>query len=84
MLIYGGGDITPFGAKHYKNSRTRSRSTNRVKTVKGVGRRRHHRRQKSIVKKVRKVKRTKLKRRRKLTAKNIKFLKKLGLRVKKQ
>lgn len=87
MLIYGGGDITPFGAIQHKSTRNRLRSTNRVKTFKRVGRR--GRKKKSAVKKVkkvrnlRKVKRTKS-RKRKLNAKNINFLKSLGLRVKKQ
>lgn len=52
MLIYGGGEITPFGVRQHKSTHRRVRSTTRVKTVKRVGRR--GRKRKSTVKKVKK------------------------------
>lgn len=86
MLIYGGSvnSHSPFGVMQHKTIGNRMRSSIRVKTLKRVGRPRHHRKKK--VKKVKKGKKSRKVRRskkKKLNAKNIKFLKKLGLQVKK-
>lgn len=91
MLIYSGGDVSPFGPVRYKSTRSRSRKTTRTKTSKRVGRRGNNKKKRRVnKKKKKKVKKTrrKVKRRRKggkkkLSAKNIKFFKQLGLRVKK-
>lgn len=88
MLIYGGGDVSPFGAVQYKSRRIHSRKSIRLKSSKGGSGQRRRRRLrvrgrkkvKKTRKRVRKVKRRKAK---KLSAKNVKFLKRLGLRVKK-
>lgn len=92
MLIYGSGEMSPFGPVQYKSARSRSRKTTRKKTSKGVGRPRRRRvggslkkkKRKSTKKKVKKRRRRRAvggKRKRKLNAKNVKFLRRLGLRV---
>lgn len=90
MLIYSGGDMSPFGPVRYKSTRRSSRKPTRKKTSKRVGRKKLQRRRRTVkggrIKKS--VKRTKRKtkkrtgKKRKLSAKNVKFLKRLGLRVK--
>lgn len=81
MLIYSGGDVSPFGPSQYKNTRRRSRKANRTKTSKRVGRRR--RVVKRRVKKTKRRVKRKSGKKKKLSAKNINFLKRLGLRVRK-